>query len=73
MQAYVERSLKTNPRTTLRVKTEENGKRHMWAEIRESVHKNHYDIICKMKDMIERGLIKSRDEAMSVQAELLDS
>ena len=73
VRAYVERSLKRNVRTTLRVKSPDDDIKRMWAEVRETTHNCHFEIVNELARRVGSGEIKSRDDAVRVQDELLSS
>ena len=70
---YIERSLKNNRRTTLRVKTPDDDTKRMWADVREATHQKHYEMISEMARLVKSGSLKSRDDAVRMQAELVAS
>eukprot|EP00973_Karenia_brevis_P042534 5888718-Karenia_brevis.AAC.1 len=71
VKSYIERALKGCIRTTLRVKTPDDMIKRMWVEVKQSDHREHYEIICKVHQAICNGKICTKEEAIKMKMALL--
>lgn len=69
---FLERSLKTNRRTTLRFCSQPGAARTLWVEVRESVHADHEQIAQEILKRFNEGRIASRCEANVLKTKLIE-
>ena len=67
----IERAYNGRVRSTLRVQVPPESRRVSWAEITETRHSSHFEIISKICEAVQNGCVKSKDEASRMRDQLL--